>query len=96
MTPREAELTMKTVDDLNVHGRRVLLRADLNVPLDGTRIGDDGKVCACLPTLSALLSRGAAVVVCSRLGRSLGPDMRPLTRGGRFLDPRTASTAGTG
>jgi phosphoglycerate kinase len=66
---------MKTVDDLEVSGKRVLVRADLNVPLDGTRITDDGKIRACLPTLSALLDRGAAVVVCSHLGRPAGaPD----------------------
>jgi phosphoglycerate kinase len=66
---------MKTVDDLEVSGQRVLLRADLNVPLDGTRVADDGKIRACLPTLNALLERGAAVVVCSHLGRPAGaPD----------------------
>ena len=66
---------MKTVDDLGVSGQRVLVRADLNVPLDGTRVTDDGKIRACLPTLSALLDRGAAVVVCSHLGRPAGaPD----------------------
>jgi len=63
---------MKTIDDLEVRGRRVLLRADLNVPLDGARITDDGKIRACLPTLNALLSRGAAVAVCSHLGRPGG------------------------
>jgi phosphoglycerate kinase len=66
---------MRTVDDLAVSGRRVLLRADLNVPLDRGRITDDGKIRACLPTLNALLARGAAVVVCSHLGRPAGaPD----------------------
>lgn len=66
---------MKTIDDLQVSGRRVLVRADLNVPLDGSRITDDGKIRASLPTLSALLDRGAAVVVCSHLGRPAGaPD----------------------
>jgi phosphoglycerate kinase len=66
---------MKTVDDLEVSGKRVLVRADLNVPLDGARITDDGKIRACLPTLSALLDRSAAVVVCSHLGRPAGaPD----------------------
>ena len=66
---------MKTVDDLEVSGQRVLVRADLNVPIDGTRITDDGKIRACLPTLSTLLDRGAAVVVCSHLGRPAGaPD----------------------
>jgi len=66
---------MKTIDDLEVSGKRVLVRADLNVPLDGTRITDDGKIRACLPTLGALLDRGAAVVVCSHLGRpAAAPD----------------------
>ncbi|HUA30116.1 MAG TPA: phosphoglycerate kinase [Streptosporangiaceae bacterium] len=66
---------MKTIDDLEVSGRRVLVRADLNVPLDGTRITDDGKIRASLPTLTALLDRGAAVVICSHLGRPAGtPD----------------------
>ena len=68
-------MAMKTIDDLDVLGRRVLLRADLNVPLDGSRITDDGKIRACMPTLSALLDRGAAVLVCSHLGRPSGaPD----------------------
>ena len=66
---------MKTVDDLDVAGRRVLVRADLNVPVDGGRIADDGKIRACLATLNALLHRGAAVVVCSHLGRpAAAPD----------------------
>jgi phosphoglycerate kinase len=66
---------MRTVDDLEVSGKRVLVRADLNVPLAGTRISDDGKIRASLATLSALLERGAAVVVCSHLGRPPGvPD----------------------
>jgi len=68
-------MTMKTIDDLDVSGRRVLLRADLNVPLHDARITDDGKIRACLPTLTALLERDAAVLVCSHLGRPGGvPD----------------------
>jgi phosphoglycerate kinase len=66
---------MNSVDDLEVSGKRVLVRTDLNVPLDGTRITDGGKIRASLPTLNALLERGAAVVVCSHLGRPAGaPD----------------------
>jgi phosphoglycerate kinase len=63
---------MKTIDDLAVAGRRVLVRADLNVPLDGDRITDDGRIRASLPTLTALLDRGARVVVCAHLGRPGG------------------------
>jgi phosphoglycerate kinase len=66
---------MDTLDDLEVCGKRVLVRADLNVPLGGGHITDDGKIRASLPTLNGLLERGAAVVVCSHLGRPAGaPD----------------------
>ena len=68
---------MRTIDDLDVAGRRVLVRLDLNVPMDGASISDDGKIRACLPTLRALLDRGAAVIACSHLGRPAGaPDPR--------------------
>jgi phosphoglycerate kinase len=66
---------VKTLDDLlseGVSGRRVLVRADLNVPLDGGRITDDGRIRAVLPTLSALLGAGARVTVMSHLGRPKG------------------------
>ena len=65
---------MKTIDDLDVAGKRVLVRADLNVPLDGTRITDDGRIRASVPTLEALLSRGAKVIVTAHLGRPKGED----------------------
>jgi phosphoglycerate kinase len=68
---------MKTIDDLAVTGQRVLVRDDLNVPLDGCRITDDGRIRAALPTLTALLDRGAGVIVCAHLGRPAGqPDPR--------------------
>ncbi|GHH94349.1 phosphoglycerate kinase [Streptomyces capillispiralis] len=69
---------MKTIDELlteGVTGRRVLVRADLNVPLDGTTITDDGRIRAVLPTVKALAEAGARVVVASHLGRPKGaPD----------------------
>ncbi|HET8658589.1 MAG TPA: phosphoglycerate kinase [Micromonosporaceae bacterium] len=69
-----------TLDDLlaqGVRGRRVLVRADLNVPLDNGRITDDGRIRAVLSTLGALRDGGARVVVCSHLGRpKAGPDPR--------------------
>ena len=63
---------MKRVDDLDVTGRAVLLRADLNVPLDGDVITDDRRIRASLPTLTALTDRGARVIVCAHLGRPKG------------------------
>ena len=68
---------MKTIDDLTVAGRRVLVRADLNVPLDGADVADDGRIRASLPTLTALMNRDAEVIVCAHLGRPKGtPDPR--------------------
>jgi phosphoglycerate kinase len=55
--------------DLEVEGRRVLVRADLNVPLSDGVIVDDLRIAACVPTLQELLARGASLVVCSHLGR---------------------------
>ncbi|MGW9438288.1 phosphoglycerate kinase [Streptomyces sp. NPDC055607] len=69
---------MKTIDELlheGVEGKRVFVRADLNVPLDGTTITDDGRIRAVVPTVEALADAGARVVVASHLGRPKGaPD----------------------
>jgi len=69
-----------TLDDLlasGVSGRTVLVRSDLNVPLDGSVITDDGRIRASLPTLQALLLGGAKVVVTAHLGRPKGaPDQK--------------------
>ncbi|MDF3293493.1 phosphoglycerate kinase [Streptomyces silvisoli] len=66
---------MKTIDDLEVAGRRVFVRADLNVPLDGDQITDDGRIRAAVPTITKLAERGAKVIVASHLGRPKGaPD----------------------
>ncbi|MDT9687752.1 phosphoglycerate kinase [Streptomyces sp. P9(2023)] len=71
---------MKTIDELlaeGVAGKRVFVRADLNVPLDGTTITDDGRIRAVLPTVKALAVAGARVVVASHLGRPDGaPDAK--------------------
>jgi phosphoglycerate kinase len=69
---------VKTLDDLlaeGVSGRRVLVRSDLNVPLDGARITDDGRIRASVPTITRLADAGARVVVTAHLGRPKGaPD----------------------
>jgi phosphoglycerate kinase len=68
---------MKTIDDLDVAGRRVFVRADLNVPLDGETITDDGRIRAAVPTITKLAEAGARVIVASHLGRPKGaPDPR--------------------
>ncbi len=61
------------VADLEVAGRRVLVRADLNVPLTDGAIVDDLRIAACVPTLQGLLDSGAALIVCSHLGRPAEP-----------------------
>jgi phosphoglycerate kinase len=65
-------MNKKTVRDIDVVGKRVFLRADLNVPLDDGRITDDTRIRASLPTLIYLLEHGASVVLASHLGRPKG------------------------
>ena len=92
---------MKTLDDLDVAGKKVLLRSDLNVPLDGDRITDDGRIRASVPTIKALLAKGAKVIVAAHLGRPKGePDpkysLAPVAqRLGELLDAPVAFAADT-
>jgi phosphoglycerate kinase len=82
----------RSVREAEVGGKRVLVRADLNVPLEDGRVADDTRIRACLPTLRHLLEHEAKeVAVCSHLGRPKGPDpafsMTPVARRLRELLP---------
>jgi phosphoglycerate kinase len=65
-------LTKATIDDIDVHGKRVLLREDLNVPMRDGSIVDDRRIRAAIPTIEALRSRSARVIVVTHLGRPKG------------------------
>ncbi len=78
--------SIRRVQDADVRGKRVLVRVDYNVPMDGGKIKDDGRIRASIPTLELLLGRGACVVLVTHLGRPDGgvvPELR--------LDPIAAS-----
>jgi phosphoglycerate kinase len=82
----------RSVRDADLAGKRVLVRADLNVPLEDGQVADDTRIRASLPTLRLLLERGAAeIVVCSHLGRPKGEDpafsMKPVEARLRELLP---------
>jgi phosphoglycerate kinase len=93
---------MKSIADLgDLRGKRVLVRSDLNVPLDGTAITDDGRIRASVPTIQRLSNAGARVVVCAHLGRPKGvPEERyslaPVAaRLGELLDREVAFATDT-
>ena len=65
-------MNIKTLDSVDVRGKRVLLRCDLNVPLKDGVITDDGRIKASLPTIKYLLAQGASVVITAHLGRPKG------------------------
>ena len=62
-------LNKKSVDDINVNGKRVLCRCDFNVPLDGDKITDETRLVAALPTIKKLIADGGKVILCSHLGK---------------------------
>jgi phosphoglycerate kinase len=89
-----------TLDDLDASDRRILVRADLNVPLDGRTITDDLRIEASLPTIRELAAAGAGIVVCSHLGRPKGEhrddlSLRPVAdRLAELLDTEVVFTGG--
>jgi len=82
----------KTIKEIDLHGKRVLLRADYNVPVEKGQITDDYRVKQSLPTINYILEQGASLVIMSHLGRPKGPDdkeasLKPVAkRLGELLD----------
>ena len=73
------KLNKKTVDDLQVRGKNVLVRCDFNVPLKDGKITDENRLVAALPTIQKLVSEGARVILCSHLGKPKGTPVPELS-----------------
>src|SRR3954466_6203178 len=65
-------MAKKTVADVDVKGKRVLMRVDFNVPIDGGKIGDDRRIVQAMPTIKSVLERGGKLILMSHLGRPKG------------------------
>src|ERR1700759_2340032 len=65
-------MAKKTVADIDVKGQRVLMRADFNVPLDGSTITDDRRISQAMPTIKSIVERGGKLILMSHLGRPKG------------------------
>ena len=88
--------TIRDLTDAQLRGKRALVRVDFNVPIEGDRVTDDTRIRAALPTIEALLARGASVVLLSHLGRPKGkPDLEytlePVARHLQSLLPNPVS-----
>ena len=65
-------MAKKTIADVDVKGKRVLMRVDFNVPLEGGRITDERRIAQALPTIKSVIERGGRLILMSHLGRPKG------------------------
>jgi phosphoglycerate kinase len=88
------------IEDLDVRGKRVIVRTDYNVPVKGGKVEDDKRIAASLPTVNYLLEKGAAVILMSHLGRPNGKakpefSLKPVAERLRELIHRPVSSSMT-